>query len=216
MVSEYSAGGGATEINGVKTIPHVKTTEDAPVFNGPDSAIALPPIESPNAEDGFTAQPTVNGDSPPTVAIPKVYDGLSTQSKVNGVVPHSTTELVNGTHEKLPVVETDLLIVGTGPAGASLACFLTTYAMKGIMIGATPGCATTPRAHITNMAALECLRDLGLEDECIKQAAPNEGMLHTRWVRSMAGEEVARAYSWGNDPARKVMSDRQRRHWVQG
>ena len=29
-------------------------------------------------------------------------------------------------------------------------------------------------------------------------------MVHTRWSNSMAGEEYARIYSWGNDPKRKV------------
>jgi hypothetical protein len=29
-------------------------------------------------------------------------------------------------------------------------------------------------------------------------------MVHTRWCHSMAGEEYARVYSWGNDPERKV------------
>jgi len=29
-------------------------------------------------------------------------------------------------------------------------------------------------------------------------------MQHTRWCRSMAGEEYARTYSWGNDPKRLV------------
>lgn len=31
-----------------------------------------------------------------------------------------------------------------------------------------------------------------------------EHMVHTRWCHSMAGEEYARIYSWGNDPTRKV------------
>lgn len=67
-------------------------------------------------------------------------------------------------------VETDFLIVGAGPAGASLACFLTSYGeclaeeelrqsinmlgLRGIMISGAPGTAHTPRAHITNMAAM--------------------------------------------------------------
>lgn len=72
-------------------------------------------------------------------------------------------------------VDTEFLVIGCGPAGASLACFLTSYGMlgvliakscrrptnrcvmsglKGIMIGAVPGTANTPRAHITNMAAV--------------------------------------------------------------
>ncbi|PVH69792.1 hypothetical protein DL98DRAFT_661490 [Cadophora sp. DSE1049] len=49
------------------------------------------------------------------------------------------------------------------------------------------------------MAALECLRDIGLEEECLKVAVPGHSMQHTRWCRSMAGEEFARIYSWGND-----------------
>ncbi|KAH6721692.1 FAD binding domain-containing protein [Leptodontidium sp. MPI-SDFR-AT-0119] len=100
------------------------------------------------------------------------------------------------------IVETDLLIIGAGPAGAGLACFLTQHGLKGIMVAATPSTADTPRAHITNMAALECLRDIGLQEELLKVAVTRNSMQHTRWGRSMAGEEFARIYSWGNDPAR--------------
>ncbi|KAH8904817.1 hypothetical protein BR93DRAFT_960892 [Coniochaeta sp. PMI_546] len=100
------------------------------------------------------------------------------------------------------IVKTDLLIVGAGPAGASLACFLASHGRTGIMISAAPGCAETPRAHITNMAALECLRDIGLDRQCIDAAAAGHNMTHTRWCNSMAGEEYARLYSWGNDPKR--------------
>ncbi|KIH94522.1 2,4-dichlorophenol 6-monooxygenase [Sporothrix brasiliensis 5110] len=101
------------------------------------------------------------------------------------------------------VIETEILIVGAGPSGASLACFLAEYGLKGIIISAAPGTANTPRAHITNIAALECLRDIGL-DAALKQVS-SEGscMMHTRWCHSMAGAEYARIYSWGNDPKRK-------------
>lgn len=98
--------------------------------------------------------------------------------------------------------ETDLLIVGAGPAGASLACFLSEYGLSGIMIASAPGTSDTPRAHITNMAALECLRDIGLEAECLAQATKSDCMEHTRWCYSMAGEEFARIHSWGHDPHR--------------
>ncbi|RDW75788.1 hypothetical protein BP5796_06609 [Coleophoma crateriformis] len=99
-------------------------------------------------------------------------------------------------------LELDLLIVGAGPAGAALACFLASHGLTGMMVANTPTTADTPRAHITNMAALECLRDIGLEEECLKVAVDGQNMLHTRWCRSMAGEEFARIYSWGNDPKR--------------
>lgn len=86
-------------------------------------------------------------------------------------------------------LETTFLIIGAGPAGASLGCFLASYGLTGIIVSAAPGTAKEPRAHITNAAALECLRDLGLEEEVKKHATPGENMQHTRWCRSMAGEE---------------------------
>lgn len=73
------------------------------------------------------------------------------------------------------------------------------------MISSAAGTASTPRAHITNMAALDCLRDIGVDTELNRIASKGEQhMVHTRWCRSMAGEEYARVYSWGNDPRRKV------------
>lgn len=76
--------------------------------------------------------------------------------------------------------------------------------LRGMIIAATPGTADTHRAHIANMAATECLRDIGLEDECLQDAVEGDSMLHTRWRRALAGEEYARIYSWGNDPKRIV------------
>lgn len=108
------------------------------------------------------------------------------------------TIMENGTD----LIKTPYLIVGAGPAGASLACFLADHGHTGIMIAAAPGIAKTPRAHITNAAGLECLRDIGLEDACQKAATHGDSMQHTRWCASMAGEEYARVYSWGNPPHR--------------
>ncbi|ESZ97364.1 hypothetical protein SBOR_2248 [Sclerotinia borealis F-4128] len=115
---------------------------------------------------------------------------------------NGNTENAGATVVTEGLIETDLLIVGAGPAGASLACFLGHHDLRGMIIAATPGTADTPRAHITNMAAMECLRDIGLEEECLQVAVKGDAMLHTRWCRALAGEEYARIYSWGNDPKR--------------
>lgn len=76
--------------------------------------------------------------------------------------------------------------------------------MTGLMVSQDPSNADTPRAHITNMAAIDCLRDIGVDEECYAIGTQNETMQHTRWSNSMAGREYARIYSWGNDPKRKV------------
>ncbi|PHH93378.1 hypothetical protein CDD83_3691 [Cordyceps sp. RAO-2017] len=73
-----------------------------------------------------------------------------------------------------------------------MACFLASHGLRGLMISAAASTADTPRAHITNMAALECLRDIGLEDECIRAGNKGSCMRHTRWCYSMAGREFAR------------------------
>ncbi|KAF2704631.1 2,4-dichlorophenol 6-monooxygenase [Pleomassaria siparia CBS 279.74] len=99
-------------------------------------------------------------------------------------------------------IETDLLIIGAGPAGASLACFLARYGLSGIVVSAAPGTADTPRAHINNMAALECLRDIGLWEQCKKLGNAGNTIENYRWCETMAGEEYARNPSWGAGPRR--------------
>ena len=60
------------------------------------------------------------------------------------------------------------------------------------MISAAPGCAETPRAHITNMAALECLRDIGLDRQCIEAAAAGHSIVAVSGYRSR--EQQARTH----------------------
>ncbi|KAL4810603.1 FAD binding domain-containing protein [Aspergillus unguis] len=120
-------------------------------------------------------------------------------NETNGTAASSREYSSSAHHD----IETEFLIAGAGPAGASLACFLTSYGLKGVMISAAPGTANTPRAHITNMAAQECLRDIGLDKDLENLSAKGNHMSHTRWCHSMAGEEYARIHSWGNDPKRK-------------
>jgi 2-polyprenyl-6-methoxyphenol hydroxylase-like FAD-dependent oxidoreductase len=101
-----------------------------------------------------------------------------------------------------PPTKIEFLIVGAGPAGASLACFLARYGITGLVISAAPGTADTPRAHCTNQAALDCLRDIGLWEECKLLGQDAEVCSHMRWSESLVGEEYARVHSWGAKPDR--------------
>jgi 2,4-dichlorophenol 6-monooxygenase len=102
------------------------------------------------------------------------------------------------------VTETDVLIVGAGPAGLSSALFLSEYGIPNVLVERYRWLAHTPRAHITNQRAVEILRDMGLEQEVIAKATPQELMGNQVFCTSLAGEELARMRTWGTHPARRA------------
>lgn len=99
-------------------------------------------------------------------------------------------------------VQVDVLVVGAGPAGASTAVFLGQQGIRTLMISRNRGTADTPRAHIVNQRTMEVFRDAGLEDDCLAVSSPAENIANTFFLRGMAGEEMARQWAWGNNPAR--------------
>lgn len=98
------------------------------------------------------------------------------------------------------VVDTDVLIVGSGPAGATAALALSTYGVPNIVVTRYASLADTPRAHITNQRTMEVLRDLGVEGDVVAKATPQHLMGNTTFCTALAGEELGRVRSWGNDP----------------
>ncbi|HEY5917357.1 MAG TPA: FAD-dependent monooxygenase [Chryseolinea sp.] len=98
--------------------------------------------------------------------------------------------------------ETDVLIVGSGPAGSSLAALLSTYGIKNVVVTKFNWLARTPRAHITNQRAMEIFRDLGIEQEIIEKGTPQELMGNNVFCTSIAGEELGRLHTWGTHPNR--------------
>jgi 2,4-dichlorophenol 6-monooxygenase len=100
--------------------------------------------------------------------------------------------------------ETDVLIVGSGPAGSSAAALLSTYGVRNMMVTRYGWLADTPRAHITNQRTMEVLRDLGLEDDAKAVSSHQGQMANNVFCYSLAGEEFGRILSWGNHPLRKA------------
>jgi 2,4-dichlorophenol 6-monooxygenase len=98
--------------------------------------------------------------------------------------------------------DTDVLIVGTGPTGATAALALATYGVRVHMLSRWNWLANGPRAHITNQRAVEVLRDLGVEQEAAQYATPWELMGDTLFATSLAGDEIARLRTWGTGEER--------------
>ncbi|MGY1714518.1 FAD-dependent oxidoreductase [Geodermatophilus sp. SYSU D01106] len=102
----------------------------------------------------------------------------------------------------MPTVETDVLVIGTGPAGSAAALALATYGVRTTVITKYGRLADTPRAHITNQRTMEALRDLGVEEEVMAEATPQHLMGNLVYCTSIAGEELGRLHSWGTRPDR--------------
>lgn len=99
-------------------------------------------------------------------------------------------------------VETDVLVVGAGPAGFTLAALLARYGVDAVTVTKYAGTAHSPRAHITNQRAMEVFRDLGVEPAVTRVATPNDLMCNNVWATSFAGPEIARLLTWGGGPER--------------
>lgn len=99
-------------------------------------------------------------------------------------------------------LDTDVLVVGSGPAGGAAALALATDGVDVTLVTKYGRLADTPRAHITNQRTMEALRDLGVEDAVTAQATPQDLMGNLVYCTSLAGEELGRSRVWGTRPDR--------------
>jgi 2,4-dichlorophenol 6-monooxygenase len=98
---------------------------------------------------------------------------------------------------------TDILVVGTGPTGGTMALAAARAGARVHVVSQFHWMANTPRAHITNQRTMEVFRDLGLMEPVLQRATPWEYMGDTTFCSSFAGEEILRAHWWGTGEQRK-------------
>lgn len=101
---------------------------------------------------------------------------------------------------EMRTIETDVLVVGAGPAGATASALLSSFGVDNIMLNKFGTTSRTPRAHITNQRAMEVFRDLGVENEFIDLSIPQKQMGEHIFAVSLIGDELGRVHSWGNAP----------------
>jgi 2,4-dichlorophenol 6-monooxygenase len=99
---------------------------------------------------------------------------------------------------------TDVLVIGSGPAGGAAALALATLGVEHLVITKYRWTANTPRAHITNQRTVEIFRDLGIEDDVLAHGTPHALMGETVFCTSLAGDEIGRVRAWFTHPAREA------------
>ena len=135
-----------------------------------------------NPAAGLHRRPTEKGGDVP------VFDDGLTETQLPGAT----------------AVETDVVVVGSGPAGSAAALFLSSLGVANVMITKYRWTANTPRAHITNQRAMEIFRDMGIEKQVLADATPHHMVGDTVFCTSIAGEEIGRIRTWGTSPEREA------------
>ncbi|CAP41666.1 MULTISPECIES: FAD-dependent oxidoreductase [Pseudomonadota] len=100
------------------------------------------------------------------------------------------------------MLETDVVIIGSGPAGSSAALMLSSYGIKNVVITKYRWLADSPRAHYVSQRTMEIVRDLGIESEVIAKASPKEVMGDVVFCTSLTGDEIGRLPYGMNGPRR--------------
>ena len=103
----------------------------------------------------------------------------------------------------MPIINTDVLVVGAGPAGLTASALLAKLKVPSITVTKYDGTADSPRAHITNQRTVEVLRDLGIEQSVMSKALPQDKMATQVFATSFAGMELSRLSTWGGGVERR-------------
>ncbi len=104
-------------------------------------------------------------------------------------------------------IEVDVLIIGSGPSGATASLALGRYGVTNLCISKYSSTSNSPRAHITNQRTMEILRHFGLDEQAMAVATPHHLMGDHVYCTALAGFELGRLKSWHTHPRYKAQHD---------
>jgi 2,4-dichlorophenol 6-monooxygenase len=85
---------------------------------------------------------------------------------------------------------TDVLIVGAGPTGMTLAALLAKYGIKSVVVEKLSNLSgATPKAHLIRSRTMQIFSQLGL-DEKIQQAVPDLELKYVTWCTQLGGQGI--------------------------
>jgi len=90
------------------------------------------------------------------------------------------------------VIATQVLVVGGGPVGMTLANALAFYGVRSVLVEKNPGTTTHPKMDITNARSMEIFRKTGLADALRAVAIPDENPFDVAWITKLNGHELHR------------------------
>ncbi|KAK5190007.1 hypothetical protein LTR72_008412 [Exophiala xenobiotica] len=106
-------------------------------------------------------------------------------------------ETRNGHTTSLPDIETDVLVVGAGVTGLTLAALLAAAGVRAYTIAKHSGTAPSPRAHVTNQRTMEIFRDMGIEEAVRNVSTPLPLLGNGVICTSLTGLELGRYSCYG-------------------
>lgn len=104
---------------------------------------------------------------------------------------------INGHTSPAHDIDTDVLVVGAGVTGLTLAALLAATGVRAYTIAKHRGTAPSPRAHVTNQRTMEVFRDMGIEERVLAVSTPLPQLGNGLMCSSLTGLEIARYSCYG-------------------